>query len=149
MSNMTSIIARGIVALAAASVVSACGGGGGSSDQPLSFDATPVQTVHSTSGALQIAVHSQADHAPARGVNAFQFVVTDASGAPVNGLQMGIVPWMPVMGHGSSVTPQIIGAGAGVYTVTDVYFAMPGEWDLRTSFTGPVTDGAKPSFQIP
>jgi YtkA-like len=139
----------GMAALLALALATACGGSGGSSDQPPSFDATPVQTVHSTSGALQIAVHAEAGHAPGRGVNAFQFVVTDANGAPMTGLQLGVVPWMPDMAHGTSVAPTVTAAGGGAYTVTNVYFPMPGRWDLISSFTGPVTDAAKPSFQIP
>jgi hypothetical protein len=138
---------------AAFAVVSAllvgCGGGAGAADQTLTFAATPLQTIHSNSGALQVAVHAQTGHTPGRGVNAFQFVVTDANAAPVDGLQVSVVPWMPDMGHGSSVTPQVTAPGAGTYTVTNVYFAMAGRWDLISTFTGPVSDGAKPSFQIP
>jgi len=76
-------------------------------------------------------------------------VITDSSGAPVDGLLVTVAPWMPDMGHGSSVTPAVTAAGGGAYVITDVYFPMPGRWDLITSFAGPVTDAVKPSFQIP
>src|SRR5262249_39995572 len=81
-----------------------CGGGANSADAGLSFAATPTQTVPSQSGALTVAVHAQAGHTPARGINAFRFVITDSHGAPVDHLQVTVLPFMPFMGHGSSVT---------------------------------------------
>jgi hypothetical protein len=45
--------------------------------------------------------------------------------------------WMPSMGHGSSPVKisQALGtAGApldGVFNVTNVFFVMPGEWEIR------------------
>ncbi|MNL12420.1 hypothetical protein D3C87_1332870 [compost metagenome] len=41
-----------------------------------------------------------------------------------------VVLWMPSMGHGSSpvtVTP----VAPGVYRATNVYFVMPGAWEIR------------------
>lgn len=46
--------------------------------------------------------------------------------------------WMPEMGHGSSpviTRPALESGGAvipGVFNVTDVYFVMPGEWEIIT-----------------
>jgi hypothetical protein len=124
---------------------SADGAGGG----PVTFDSTPFQTVHSDSGALLLAVYAQAGHPPTRGVNALRFLVTDAKGAPVDGVQLTVSPWMPDMGHGSSVVPKVTPAGVGAFVLTDLYFAMPGRWDLISNFAGPIADAAKPSFQIP
>lgn len=45
--------------------------------------------------------------------------------------------WMPAMGHGSSpvtVTPQVDAAGSripGVFTASQIYFSMPGAWEIR------------------
>src|SRR3954465_12493731 len=103
-------------------------GCGGSADRSasgtLTFDATPFQTVHSDSGVLLLAVYAQAGHPPTRGVNALRFLVTDAHGAPVEGVQLMVSPWMPDMGHGSSVVPKVTAAGAGAVVSTDPYFAM-------------------------
>lgn len=44
--------------------------------------------------------------------------------------KVAVVLWMPSMGHGSSpvtVTP----VSAGVYRATNVYFVMPGAWEIR------------------
>jgi hypothetical protein len=41
-----------------------------------------------------------------------------------------VVLWMPSMGHGSApVTVQAV--SADFYRVSDVYFVMPGEWEIR------------------
>lgn len=138
-------------ALASAMIVAAgCGGSaGGSADGGLAFDPTPIQSVRSNSGALLVAVHAQAGHTPARGVNAFRYVITDSGGAPVENVQVTVNPWMPDMGHGSSVTPTVAADGPGAFVITDVYFPMAGRWDLISTFSGSVTDAAKHSFQIP
>ena len=127
----------------------ACGGSSSRAPRDLTFEAAPFQTVHSNSGALTVAVHAEMGRTPARGENAFRYVITDSSGGPIDGMQMTIAPWMPDMGHGSSATPRVTALGAGAYVITDVFFAMPGRWDLISNFTGPVSDAAKPSFQIP
>jgi len=145
------MIGRIAVPLLAATVFAiGCGGSAnGSAGADLTFDAKPFETVRSDSGALVVAVYAQAGHAPTRGVNAFRYLVTDANGAPVEGVQLTVSPWMPDMGHGSSVVPKVTAAGTGAFVLTDVYFAMPGRWDLLSTFAGPITDAAKPSFQIP
>jgi hypothetical protein len=56
---------------------------------------------------------------------------------------------MPAMGHGTSITPTATDMGSGVYAITDLSLFMPGEWELRTQFTGPVDDTAAPTFDVP
>jgi hypothetical protein len=145
---MTRRIAASLLAAMAFAI--GCGGSAdGSGSGTPTFDTTPLQTVHSDSGALLLAVYAQAGHPPTRGVNALRFLVTDAKGAPVEGVQLTVSPWMPDMGHGSSVVPKVTAAGAGAFVLTDLYFAMPGRWDVISNFAGPITDVAKASFQIP
>jgi hypothetical protein len=55
---------------------------------------------------------------------------------------------MPLMGHGSSVTPLVKETGGGVYEVSDVVLFMPGLWELRTTLTGEVSDHVAPQFEI-
>jgi hypothetical protein len=133
------LLTVGAVALAA------CGGGGG---PPLSFPATALQTLASGSGSLQIEVRTS-PQPPVRGVDAAQYTVTDAQHAPVLHLGLQVTPWMPDMGHGSSIVPTVEEQGNGVYVLTDVDLAMPGAWQLRTTFTGSVSDSVAPQFQIP
>jgi hypothetical protein len=129
----------GVAALAA------CGGGGG---PQLNFPATALQTLSSGSGALRIEVRTS-PQPPVRGVDAVQYTVTDAQNAPVLHLSLQVIPWMPAMGHGSSITPTVAEQGSGAYVLTDVDLVMPGAWQLQTTFSGPVTDSVAPQFQIP
>src|ERR1700693_829583 len=145
------MIGRVAVILACATVfATGCGGSAdGSGGRDPVFETKPFETVPSNSGALLLAVYGEAGRTPTRGANAFRYVITDSSGAPVEGVQLTVTPWMPDMGHRSDVTPKVTAAGAGAFMITDVYFAMPGRWDLISNFSGRVTDAAKPSLQIP
>lgn len=105
------------------------------------FPADAYTTTPSDSGVLVIAVRTS-PQPPARGTNDVQLTLTRASdGTPVDGVSLDVEPWMPAMGHGSS-TPTVTAQGGGVYLVTEVYFYMPGAWELRTSISGPTTDHA-------
>jgi hypothetical protein len=55
------------------------------------------------------------------------------------GLKFETALWMPSMGHGSAPTkiqPQVNEKGEvllGEYLVSNIYFIMPGEWELRVT----------------
>jgi hypothetical protein len=105
------------------------------------FPADAYTTTPSDSGTLVIDVRTS-PQPPARGTNDVQLTLTRASdGTPVDGVSLDVQPWMPAMGHGSS-TPTVTAQGGGVYLVTEVYFYMPGVWELRTSISGATTDHA-------
>ena len=53
--------------------------------------------------------------------------MTDAAGAPKDGLDLAVVPWMPAHGHGASVKPTIVAMGNGKYLALNVSFFMPGQ----------------------
>ncbi len=76
---------------------------------------------------------------PVRGTDAVELVVRDGSGATVTGLAIDVVPWMPAMGHGASVTPMVTEMGGGTYVATDVALVMPGTWELRLTLTNAAT----------
>jgi hypothetical protein len=114
-----------------------------------SFPAKPLTTLHSDASALTIEVRTAPEQPPGRGVVSVEYRVTDKDGAPVDGLTLEVVPWMPDMGHGSSVKPIVTAEGGGRYVVSNVQLFMPGRWELRTTTFGPVEDRATPSFQIP
>lgn len=79
-----------------------------------------------------------------------ELTITDAAtGTRVDGLRPTVVPWMPAMGHGTSVAPTVTEKGAGRYLVTGVSFFMPGRWELRTTFPGKANDSAVPVFDVP
>jgi hypothetical protein len=57
--------------------------------------------------------------------------------------------WMPAMGHGSS--PVTLEEGmSGVYTATEVYFIMPGKWDVHIELmdSGKTIEEAVDTLQI-
>jgi len=78
-----------------------------------------------------------------------ELAISNASdGTPCDGLTVDMRPWMPSMGHGTS-KPTITAEGNGRYLVSDVYLFMPGTWELRTTFSGPVSDTAAPTISVP
>jgi hypothetical protein len=124
-----------------------CGGTPEACPSPGSFPSAPALTLPSASGGLQIVVRTSPQPL-ARGVNSAQYVVTDSSEKPVTGLEIAVVPWMPDMGHGASVQPSVAEQGDGIYDISCVDIIMPGTWQLRTTFSGPVADNATPTFQV-
>jgi len=131
--------------------LSACSSGPGAAPTgPVTFSSDPMMTETSSSGRLRLDVRTAPEQPPSRGMQTIQLVIYDAAtGAPETGLTLGVLPWMPAMGHGAPVTPNVSEGPPGTYVVGDVDFFMPGTWELRTSISGPVTDHAAPSFQIP
>jgi hypothetical protein len=138
-------------AIAFCALVSACSA---SSDPAVaspstSFPGDPLLTVPTDSGNLRVAVRTAPTQPPPRGTISAELTVTDATGKPQDGLTVTVVPWMPAMGHGSSVVPVVTAEGGGKYLVTRLSLYMAGQWQLRTSFDGPASDHAAPSFQVP
>ena len=108
-----------------------------------------MATATSTSGLLTVSARTLDAQPPARGANSFDIeVVRTSDGAPPDGLELTLLPWMPAMGHGTSARPIVSEVGAGHYLAENVYLFMPGLWELRVSLTGSVQDDAAPSFQI-
>jgi hypothetical protein len=131
----------------AAAVVSACGGA--SSAPNGSFEGPPLATLSSEDSKLTIEVRTAPDQPPSRGVASVQLVVKNVEGVLQDGLGVAATTWMPSMGHGSSVDPVTSAKGNGTYVLDNVYLFMPGHWELRTTFSGTVTDRATPSFDVP
>lgn len=106
------------------------------------------------SGALKVDVRTS-PQPPTRGGQSAQLTITDATGAPVTGLSLSVLPWMPVMGHGTSVVPSSNETAAGVYTIDNLYLFMPGLWALRTTISPPTgqpsatSDYVEPRYEIP
>jgi hypothetical protein len=133
--------------LALSVLATACGGASSASNE--SFAGPPFLVVPSDDGKLTIEVRTAPEQPPQRGVGAVQFVVKDAQGAAIDGLDVSSTLWMPAMGHGPSVQPVSSAQGHGTYVLDNVYLFMAGHWELRTDFSGSVTDRATPSFDVP
>ena len=129
-------------------VVGAAGGCAIESAAQEGFGSSPLVTVVSASGALQLAVFTN-PQPPTNGNVAVRYVVTDtATKQPVDGLSLDIVPWMPAMGHGTTVVPSVSPVGEGVYDLSNVYLYMAGQWQLRTTMSGGTSDSAAPDLMV-
>jgi hypothetical protein len=112
-----------------------------------SFPPDAITTVPTDDGTLVVAVRTSPSQPPPRGTCTVELTITDAAGAPKDGLALDVVPWMPSHGHGASTKPAVLAKGGGNYVVTDVNFFMPGEWELRTTIGG--ASHADPRLTIP
>jgi hypothetical protein len=115
----------------------------------VSFPAAALATMQSTSAALTVEVRTAPTQPPGRGLIEVEYTITSTDGTPSDGLVLTVVPWMPDMGHGTSITPSVSAPGGGRYVISDVDLFMPGLWALRTAIAGPSEDSVAPSFQIP
>jgi hypothetical protein len=135
-------------------LLSGCGSSDSASSSPSctsqsEFPSDPLATVTSASGKLNVTLHSAPYQPLITGVQCVELVVTDPStGASVDGLSVSMTPWMPAMGHGSSVTPILTPVGEGRYVFTNVSLVMAGQWQLRTKFSGQVNDSVDPTFHV-
>jgi YtkA-like len=126
-------------------LVLACLAACGTTDADDSGPLVQVATATSTSGAYDVSLLAHASTLT-RGNYTLQYVVTStADGSPVDNLELTIVPWMPAMGHGTSITPTVTGLGSGTYELDDIDLFMAGLWQLRTT-SG--SDSVEPSLQV-
>jgi hypothetical protein len=124
----------------------------GSAPQQVPFDGsfpeTPFATLSSASGALSVEMRSW-PQPPAQGLIDAEFTVTQADGGtPVDGLSVSIRPWMPAMNHGP-IRPTVVAEDGGRYLITNLDLYMAGEWQLQTTFSGPIDDHVEPEFEVP
>jgi YtkA-like len=134
------------IALAALGIVAACSSSDAATCSDC-FPATPYTTLMSDNGKIRIELTSAPEQPPSAGLDAVQLILTDPkTGAPILGEQIALTPWMPTMGHGTDVIPVAKEMGKGRYVLSNVNLYMPGKWQLRFQFSGPVTDTSEPSF---
>jgi hypothetical protein len=150
---------RLMVASAAIFVVG-CGQPATPTAPALVFSGAPALTVSSASGQLSIGIWWSPPQ-PTVGYDATQLVITDSTGAPVSGLTLTIIPWMPAHGHGASVVPTVSETAPGVYVATPLDFFMAGDWELMTAIArstdggadaggiGSLNDSADPTLEVP
>jgi YtkA-like len=118
----------------------------GANDEPF-VAPTPLTSIVSPGG-LHLDVRTD-PQPPPRGTFNVLLDVKDGSGAPMDGLTIDAVPWMTAMGHGSSVRTLVAPQGNGRYAISDVGMFMPGDWELRLTFRGTVSDHAAPIISVP
>lgn len=140
----------GFAAVAGLSIFAGSAGCSSSAPAPEGFPAAPLTMLVTDGQKLKVDLRTSPDQPPTVGVDSVELVVTDGeSGAPLDGLTVTMTPWMPAMGHGASVPPELQAMGKGRYVFTNVSLFMPGEWQLRTQFSGEVSDCVEPIFNVP
>jgi|HubBroStandDraft_2_1064218.scaffolds.fasta_scaffold133171_2 hypothetical protein len=128
----------------------ACSSSTGTTGSDTSFPAEALQVMACDPNMLSIEVRTAPVQPPTTGLDGVEVVLTDPkTGDPIDGVQIALVPWMPLMGHGADLTPQLKAMGKGHYVFTNVNLYMPGEWQLRFQFSGKVTCSAAPTFNVP
>ena len=136
--------------LLAVAAASGCGTApSADSSLPPTFPAEPFQRLTTAGALFDVALRTAPQQPPQRGIDTLQYQVTDPSGAPVTGLVLTVVPWMPAHGHGTSVRPTVTETGDGLYEASNVVLFMQGRWELRTSITGGgAQDAVAPAFDV-
>lgn len=82
---------------------------------------------------LEFVLVEAAPTPPDRGDNDWTIQVLDAA-APMDGLILDVVPFMPDHGHGTPVIAEVTAAAeSGTYDVTPVNLWMPGLWEVSVS----------------
>ena len=136
----------GIAALV--SGTSACGGGA-SPAASHSFPAEALFELTTDSSQQRVDVRTAPQQPPTRGIVEVQLTITDAmSSAPESGLELRVVPWMPAMGHGTSVTPTVVETSPGVYEIQNLVLYMPGTWQIRSEWDGPALTHVTPTLDV-
>ena len=106
----------------------------GSNEVAAGFPEAPYTSFGVDGQPLNVELRTSPNQPPVRGVIRAELRVTDASGAPRDGLAIDVVPWMAAHGHGASVVPVVTASGDGVYRIERLDLAMPGTWQLRLAF---------------
>lgn len=140
--------AKNLAVLFGALALSACGSSSGTgtpdSGNGVVIDCTkdarisqysPPISVTSSSGALDFILVSSNPGPPANGTNSWSMRITNTAGVNQPNLTVGVVPFMPDMGHGTSIVPSMTMNADGTYTVTPLYLFMAGIW--RVTFSTP------------
>lgn len=121
-----------------------------SADHEVVFPAEAYSVVSSAEGRARVEIRTSPVQPPARGVISVELRIQSSDdGAPIDGLSLSPQLWMPTMGHGASVTPQVEALGEGRYVLRNVTLYMAGQWELRTALSGALTDEVTPTFDVP
>jgi hypothetical protein len=98
---------------------------------------------------FQIQLTNSVPAPPARGNDSWSFKVLDANGQMVSDATVNVTPYMPDHKHGTQVVPTITQEPDGSFTLSPLYFFMPGLWTITFDITsGTSTDSAVFGFCV-
>jgi hypothetical protein len=104
--------------------------------------------VTSETGELSVEVRTAPQQPLDRGVAGVLYTITGRDRAPVDGLELVVVPWMPAMAHGTSLRPTVLTQPGGRYVIGNLGLFMPGAWQLGTSVSGAREDRVSPTIEV-
>lgn len=128
------------LAFTTALALTACGGSASSSSSMV-FSDTPSQVLTGANG-LEVRLFELVDQPVTRGVN-----VVRLEPATLEVEQLELTPWMPAMGHGSSVKP-LVEADESGFVVSRLALTMPGTWEVRCRWSGARDDETTFTFDV-
>ncbi|MEW6109698.1 MAG: FixH family protein [Nitrospirota bacterium] len=74
---------------------------------------------------------------PLVGKNSAHLIIHDYEADDITGLNITVIPFMPEKGIQSNEKPVVKDAGRGLYIIENIYFRIPGMWELRLKISGP------------
>jgi len=117
------------------------GSGGGEADSLCDTDPRAMAYVAglsqtATGAALKVSFVDAMPAPPALNLNTWTVKLTDENGDPVSGATIAVKPFMPDMGHGASIVPQVMPMTTeGMYQITQLDLFMPGIWTNTFTIT--------------
>jgi hypothetical protein len=99
-------------------------------NDPRVLQYAPNISVKSASGNLDFILMSSDPAPPASETNVWAMKITDGSGVPQTNVVATVLPFMPDMGHGTSIVPSMTSNGDGTYSVQPLYLFMAGVWSI-------------------
>lgn len=130
-------LATALLAIPLAACASSSDGNGGSAaiatslcdKDPRAMTYAAGMSQEAMGGTVKVTLVDSVPAPPAETLNEWTVELTDADGKPVTDATITVKPWMPDMGHGSSITPQVTPmAAAGMYQISLIDLFMPGIW---------------------
>jgi hypothetical protein len=100
-------------------------------------DYTEAVTRTSAKGTYVATVTTSNPSPPAKGSDSWTVQIDDAGGAAIDGLTIGVVPFMPDHGHGTTVRALVTADGGGVYVMAPLYLYMEGYWEVTLNLQPP------------
>jgi hypothetical protein len=82
-----------------------------------------------------------------KGTNSWTIQIADGGGNAIDGLTIGVLPYMPDHAHGTTVEAVVTDTGGGVYGITPLYLYMEGFWTVTLSLQP--ASGASDSVVFP
>ena len=90
----------------------------------------------SASGTYVATLMASVPAPPIQGNDTWTVQIATAAGAPAGGLTIGVVPFMPDHGHGTSIQAIVTDQGSGVYQMAPLYLFMEGYWTITLNLQG-------------